>query len=166
MMLYLVRHGIAEAVSPDGDDASRHLTPRGRVRMQRAAAGLRRLGVRPAVVLTSPLPRAAESAAILVSVLAGRAFPAREVAALAPETPPLDTLRALRLFARHHEVMAVGHQPNLGRLLALLLTGSPEGVVVELKKGACAALELPSFVPGGGVVLRWLAPPRVLRRLA
>lgn len=165
MMLYLVRHGIAETVPIDGDDASRRLTPRGRARMQRAAAGLRRLGVRPGVVVTSPLPRAAESAAILVSALAGAPSPPRELAALTPETPPLDTLRALRLFSRHHEVMAVGHQPNLGRLAALLLTGAPDGVVLELKKGACVALELSSFVPGSGVVLRWLAPPRVLRRL-
>ena len=164
MILYVLRHGIAEEVSASGDDASRRLTAQGRSRMQQAVAGLRRLGVAPGVVLTSPLPRAAETAAIVVAGLPDAPV-SRELPALAPGVPPEETVRAMRPFARQRELMVIGHQPNLGHLAALLLTGSTEGVTVDLKKGGCAALELSGLVTRGRATLRWLLPPRVLRRL-
>lgn len=163
MKLYIVRHGVAEEAAPGGDDRVRRLTPRGRTKMEEAAAGLRALDVRPEVVLTSPLPRAAETAAILVAGVRGPE--PREFPALAPDVATTETLRALRLFARHQSVMIVGHQPNLGQLAALLLGGSTDHPRLEVKKGACLAIELTSFVPGGGASLVWLLPPRILRRL-
>ena len=36
MILYVLRHGIAEDSAPEGDDASRRLTPRGRKRIYAA----------------------------------------------------------------------------------------------------------------------------------
>jgi len=165
MMVYLVRHGIAEDVSATGDDESRRLTAQGRGRMQKAAAGLRRMGIRPATVLTSPLVRAAETAAIIAAAFPGLPAP-RDFPALAPAVPPMETIAALRVFGRYRELLLVGHQPNLGHVAAVLLTGSPDGLILELKKGACAALELSGFVARAGAVLRWLLPPRALRQLA
>src|SRR5262249_43503981 len=66
MMLYVVRHAIAEDAPAGGDDAARKLTPVGRRKMRAAAAGLRALRVAPAVVLASPLARALETARIVV----------------------------------------------------------------------------------------------------
>lgn len=165
MIVYVLRHGIAEDVSPTGEDAGRRLTPRGRARMQQIAAGLRRLGVAPAVILTSPLPRAAETAAIVGARLPDAPVP-REVPALAAGVPAVEVLQALRLFARHRDLMVVGHQPTLGELVSLLLCGAPDGITVDLRKGGCAAVERSGLAPGGGAVLRWFLPPRVLRRLA
>ena len=68
--LYLVRHAIAQVADPGMRDADRRLTAQGRQRMRRAARGLRSLGIVPDMVLSSPLLRAAETAAILVRVLA------------------------------------------------------------------------------------------------
>src|SRR6266849_7843487 len=45
MTLYVLRHGIAETTAPGGNDAARHLTPRGRAKMRAAAAGIRALGI-------------------------------------------------------------------------------------------------------------------------
>jgi phosphohistidine phosphatase len=132
--------------------------------MQAAASGLRRLGVAPSVILTSPLPRAAETADIVAAGLHGAPAP-RQLPALGPDVPAVQTLRALRLFARHRALMVVGHQPSLGQLVALLLTGSADGVALDLKKGGCAALESTGLVPGGGAALRWLVTPRMLRRV-
>ncbi len=95
----------------------------------------------------------------------GEKVVSRELPALAPGVPPEQTVRAMRPFARQRELMVIGHQPNLGHLAALLLTGSTEGVTVDLKKGGCAALELSGLVTRGRATLRWLLPPRVLRRL-
>lgn len=163
MILYVVRHAIAEDAPAGGDDGARRLTSAGRRKMKAAAAGLRELGVAPAVVLTSPLVRALETARIVVAVL-HRAPAPRELPALAPDVAPADTLKALRVFGRSQHVMIVGHEPNLSRTIALLLTGAVDGAAIELKKGACAALELTAFAPGGAT-LRWLLQPRALRRV-
>ena len=45
MMLYVLRHGVAEEVGPEGTDGSRRLTPGGRRKLRAAAAGMRALGV-------------------------------------------------------------------------------------------------------------------------
>ena len=164
MILYVVRHGIAEDAAAGAPDATRRLTPKGRRRMEQVARGLRALGVAPSVVVTSPLPRAHETATIVAAALPDAPVP-RLVDALAPDVPAAETVRALRVFARHRALLVVGHQPNLGRLLALLLTGSEEGAPLDLRKGACAALELSGLAPRGATALRWLLPPRALRRL-
>lgn len=164
MMLYVMRHGIAEDASADGDDRSRRLTPRGRRRIERATAGLRALELPLDAVATSPLPRAAETAAIVAAGLPDVPAP-RELEALEPDVPAAETLRALRLFARSRHLLLVGHEPNLSQLLALVLTGSPDGATLAMKKGGCAAVELTALVPRGGATLRWLLPPRVLRRI-
>lgn len=164
MMLYVLRHGIAEEIGPDGDDGSRRLTPGGRRKLRAAAGGMRALGLRSDVILTSPLARAAETAAIVAEVLGGEPAP-RDLPALAQGVPPGETVRALRPFARHGRVVIVGHEPGLSGVVALLLTGSPEGLELVLKKGGLVALEL--HEPGHHAArLRWLLTPRQLRRLA
>jgi len=163
MILYVVRHAIAEDAPAGGDDGARKLTGPGRKKMKAAAAGLRALGVAPAVVLTSPLVRAVETAAIVVAALQQAPAP-RELPALTPDVAPADTLKGLRAFGRHEDVMIVGHEPNLSRTIALLLFGATDGASIELKKGACAALELAAFEPGEAT-LHWLLQPRLLRRL-
>ena len=163
MILYVVRHAIAEDAPPGGDDGARKLTKPGRRKMKEAAGGLRALRVAPAIVLTSPLVRAVETAAIVVAALHHAPTP-RELAALTPDVAPTDTVKALRPFGRHQDVMIVGHEPNLSRTIALLLSGATDGAAIELKKGACAALDLAAFEPGGAT-LHWLLQPRVLRRI-
>jgi len=161
VIVYVVRHGIAEDHGPDGTDASRRLTPRGRTRMQEIGRGLVRCGVRADAVLTSPLPRASESAAIVAAAL--DAATPRPLPVLATGTSAAEVLRALAPFARQEHVMVVGHEPTLSELVALVCTGSPRGVAIRLKKGGCVAVELASLNPPRSAVLRWAATPRQLR---
>ncbi len=163
MMLYLVRHAIAEEALAGGDDAARRLTPGGRRKMLRIVRGLRTLGVEPDTILVSPLVRAVETARLVVSGLRNAPEP-RQIDALAPDVAPAETLKALRLVERSQHVMVVGHEPNLSAVLALLLTGAADGAAIELRKGGCAAVELTAFEPRAGATLRWLLPPRALRR--
>jgi phosphohistidine phosphatase len=164
MILYILRHGVAEDAAPGGDDASRRLTPRGRSKMEEAAAGMRALGLELDVLLTSPLPRAAETAAIVAAAYRGRPAP-KEFPALAPGVAPAETLQVLRPFARYEHVMLVGHEPGLSRLASLVLTGSPDRLAIDLKKGGCIALELDKLVPPSGATLHWLLTGRQLRRM-
>jgi phosphohistidine phosphatase len=163
MMLYVLRHGVAEEVSPDGDDASRRLTPAGRRKMRAAAAGMRALGLRFDVTLTSPFARAAETAEIVAEAFDGDPAP-QELPALEQGVAPVETVRALQPFARYEHVLIVGHEPGLSGVVALLLTGSVDGLKLVLKKGGLVALEMLDPARARGV-LRWMLTPRQLRRL-
>jgi phosphohistidine phosphatase len=162
--LYVVRHGIAEVTSATGLDKDRRLTPEGRAKMRRAARGLRRLGVDVDVLLTSPLPRARETAEVLAAELPGVPVP-EPLPALASGNGPVEVLRQLRSRAEVDGLMIVGHEPTLSGLIALLLTGSPDGASISLKKGAVAMLELGRLAPHGETSLRWLLPPGALRKI-
>jgi phosphohistidine phosphatase len=154
MELYFLRHGIAEGRSPDGTDAARRLTAEGLAKLEASEPGLRRLRVRPEVLLTSPLVRARQTAEIVGRLL----DVAPEVAeALAPGC---DCERLLALLAerpRAERVMVVGHEPDFSQMIGALTGGR-----VEMKKGALACVELPALAEGQGALV-WLAPPRALR---
>src|SRR5512145_3028365 len=65
MQVLIIRHAIAvPRGTPDIPDDERPLTKRGRQRFRSAARGLARLVKRPDFVLSSPLPRAKETAEI------------------------------------------------------------------------------------------------------
>ena len=67
MELLIVRHAIAfeRDAKRWPDDGARPLSPRGVMRARRAAAGLKKLAVRPVRVFASPLERTRQTAAIL-----------------------------------------------------------------------------------------------------
>jgi len=165
LRIYLVRHAIAEEEAAGMPDAERRLTEDGARRMLRAARGLHEIGVAPDRVVSSPLRRALETAALLARVLA----PELEVeieACLAPGSEPPEVVRWLASVRATGAIALVGHQPGMGRLASFLLTGSPEGAEILFKKGAVAALNLGAGGSPGTAELEWLATPRQLRAMA
>ena len=128
MRVYLVRH--AEAAPGEPDDL-RPLTPAGWATAGDLGTRLAAEGARPAVVLTSPLLRARETAGELAG---SHECDVEADERLAPRATP-DLLRAV-VADRGAEVVVVGHQPDCGRFAA------------ELSGGA-----EPSFPPGGLAVL-------------
>lgn len=163
--LYLVRHAPAEDAAPGGDDADRRLTAAGARRMRLAAAGLARAGVRPAVILTSPLIRAEETSSILAAALTPRIEP-EVYTRLAGGPDPRDVVAGLHRHRAARTLCLVGHQPDLGRLASYLLTGDPDLVPLPFKKGGIAAIEVPGLPPQGRGVLRWFVTPKQLRAMA
>lgn len=131
-------------------DASRRLTLAGtRAARLRARALKRNIGTFAAIV-TSPLPRAAETAAIVA-----RAYREQPtiLAALSPAQPHARLVRDLRQL-RAGVILAVGHEPDLGRLASWLLAGRRQSFV-ELTKAGCCALSLRAWRAGGARLL-WL----------
>jgi phosphohistidine phosphatase SixA len=63
------------------------------------------------------------------------------------------------------DIMLVGHEPYLSRLLSMLLTGNPNLSVV-MKKGGLCTLDLETLRFGRCARLNYLLTPRQLRRLA
>lgn len=163
MKLYLLRHAIAEARSESGADEDRALTPKGRARMMRAAEGLKKMKLRPEAILTSPLRRARETAEIVARGLEG--VPIETMPELAPVKDSGSVVAALRARDNAKELVLVGHQPGLGNLASLLLTGSPNRLPLDLKKGGAACLELELADGAPRCLLKWLVTPRLLRSL-
>ena len=163
--IHLVRHGIAGDAPAGMSDADRTLTPQGKHRMARIARGLRRLGVSPDIILTSPLKRAEETAELLA---AGLASDAKVVVypALAPGNAPADVVSGLRTYRGKKSIMLVGHEPDLGRLGSHLLTASPTLVMMPLKKGGVVSFEVATVPPRAHATLLWSLTPKQLRLMA
>ena len=167
MELLLVRHAIAcehnEKRWPD--DGERPLSPRGVLRARRAAAGLKRIGLRPAQVLASPLLRTEQTAAILTR------FAGWPKATSCPQLLPGGSgQELLALLARAHQprahewrIAVIGHQPDLGRLLATCLPGNVGSAAFEFRKMGVALIAFHGAPRAGHGELRWLVPPRLLR---
>jgi phosphohistidine phosphatase len=164
MMLYILRHAEAEDQDAQGGDEGRHLTQRGREHTRDAAVGMRSMGLKFNVILTSPLARAAETADAVAAAYANDP-PPQVLPALSAGVAPSEVIAALSPFARHENVLVVGHEPQLSGLVSMLLTGSSDVVHVRLKKGGCVALELPDRLERGGAELHWMLTQRQLRKL-
>ena len=162
MELLVIRHAIAVERSPEIDDAERQLTDRGRRRFRQVVRGLRTLDLRVDRILSSPWRRAAETADLALSLL--RSGGSIEACAALTQSPRAELLSTIAATAVPR-VGVIGHEPWLGELIALLTTGEPRhGETLTLKKGGVALLE--GAATPGGMKLRALLPPRVLRRLA
>jgi phosphohistidine phosphatase len=161
--IYLFRHGEAERRARGGSDDARALTERGKAEVRHVAEGLRALGVRPDVILTSPLLRARETGAIAGEVLRPPSG-ARVCEALAPggaQEALLDEIGRLDLS----RLMLVGHVPDLGELASVFVWGSPEGAVA-LGKGGVIRVVAASLPPASRGELHWLLTADLLVRIA
>jgi phosphohistidine phosphatase len=113
--VYLMRHGEA---ADAWRDAERPLTAHGRAQASSSAHALARLGVAPSVIWHSPYKRAAETAAIVASILHG------ELVVDDRFTPDADPLVAARaILAERRAVVVVAHLPILPSVVTVLCGG-------------------------------------------
>jgi phosphohistidine phosphatase len=160
--LYLLRHGEAEEVgaTASGSDAERALTVKGRRRVRSLAHALRQRKVSCDLVWSSPLRRALQTAEIMIRGLRLARQPV-VVDCLAPDRTPREVVAELQTLRPVPDaVMLVGHEPLLGRLAALLCTGDPEGLEIDLKKSGLIRLEVEKLRLGRCATLEWVISPR------
>lgn len=162
--IYIMRHGIAEDRSTSGADADRLLTAEGKRRVVEVARGLKALDVRPVVVVSSRLPRAMETATLTAEVLA-KDIEVEPLTSLEPGYDAQATLDELEMYHDAKSVLLVGHQPHLGELASLLLTGSASRAPLPFRKGAVAAFEVDAVPPRYPGVLLWFMTAKQLRGL-
>ena len=124
MELILWRHAEAEDGTPD---ARRPLTPRGRKQAQQVAGWLNKRLPSATRVLASPALRAVQTAQALER-------PIEELARLGTGASASAVLGAAGWPHAGGTVVVVGHQPTLGRVASLLLTG--DAADWSVKKGA------------------------------
>jgi phosphohistidine phosphatase len=166
MELLVIRHATAvERVegASEADDAARPLTDRGRRRFRTVVRGLRRLGLDVDRVVHSPWTRAAQTADLLGRLVEGDLDDARRVSPHLAGPPRAELFTDL-VAAGGDRLAVVGHEPWLGELVALLLTGSTTHAdALPFKKGGVAWLD-GTAAPAGMKLVAFL-PPRVLRAI-
>jgi phosphohistidine phosphatase len=156
------RHGPAvDRGTPGLPDDERPLTVDGRKRTRRAARGVGRLDLGIDLVVSSPLPRALETAEILAKALG---LPAPEIDdRLRDDRSARDVVEVLKGLDAACPVL-VGHEPCLSAALSLLVCGTPEAEFV-MRKAGLAVIELLRAGAKPRARLVQLLAPSVLRSL-
>jgi phosphohistidine phosphatase len=125
--LILVRHAKAAPRSRSRPDDVRPLTPEGREQAHRTGEIVRGLVFPGARVLCSPKRRALETAEAIATGLESEARPETRDC-LRGDCEPDEILRALA-SSQSNCLVLVGHEPDMGRLLARLLDPAWRGTI-------------------------------------
>jgi phosphohistidine phosphatase len=161
MDLYIVRHAWAAERDHEQwpDDDRRPLTEKGKDRFARMIAKLVDRGMKPQIIATSPLVRCRETAESLAAA-SGKI----RVVPLEPLRPGGNADALLRWTAQeaeeYHSMVWVGHAPEVGRLVALMIGDAC--CRIRMPKGAVAAIRFENPPQPGGGELRWLATAKLL----
>jgi phosphohistidine phosphatase len=167
MNLYLLRHGIAvDPSAPDfAKDAERPLTPKGRRRLRQIAGAMGALKISFDAILSSPYVRARQTAEIVANELKQRKK-LKFTDELTPGGNPKSLIQRLNeLKPRPENILLVGHEPYLSKLIALLTAGNTS-MEIDLKKGGLCKLETESLRYTRCATLAWLLAPRHLALMA
>ena len=157
MILYFFRHGLAGNQHDwTGDDRERPLTHKGRNEIEISAETLTRMNLGLEWIITSPLTRARQTAAILAGQLKLKKN-LQEDERLAHGFDIQKLGETLEAHSDAKVLMLVGHEPEFSTVISALTGGSR----IELKKGGLARVDIidPTILEG---VLVWLLPPQIL----
>jgi len=160
MLLYFLRHGKAgRRTEWSGPDSERSLTEEGVVLLEREALNLAALFAAPDLILTSPLVRASQTAAITAR---GYGAPRQVVMEelLAPGFGRKQLGKILNEHSNAATLMLVGHEPDFSLTAAALIGGAR----IVFGKGDFVVVSLP--IPGvlEGMLVAHI-PARVLAGL-
>lgn len=144
MEIYLIRHGIAAERGTYADDEQRPLTDKGHQKTTKVAERLSAMGVKFDLILTSPLVRAYQTAAILQQ--AGLSEKITTFLALKPDGDIEQWLEWQQQDRMQQDstLALVGHQPDLGNWAEMLIWGTVKGQIV-VKKAGVIGLTLPNI---------------------
>ncbi len=150
MELYFLRHGEADWSNWKKSDDERPLTKHGKKEMREVAAFLKRVKARPNVIITSPLPRASQTAEIAAGRLKVKC---REDKLLTPGFGRTELERLLKKYPAE-SLMVVGHEPDFSETISELT-----GASLKLPKAGVALVELNRSWQQGRLL--WLIPPKI-----
>ena len=164
MNLYLLRHGKACARGPKWrPDDTRPLTREGEKKMFNVARGIQCLNLSFDLILTSPYLRAFRTAEILGEVFESKkVFETKNLIAEAEPRAVIDEIN--ENFADLTQIVLVGHEPFMTRLISVLLSGR-DNLSIDLRKGGFCKLSVNKLSFGPCARLDWLLTPRQLARL-
>ena len=153
MDIYFLRHGEADWPDWEKSDDERPLTKRGKKEMHEVGKFLKRVKADPDLVVTSPLPRASETAEIAAKHLK---LKCRKDKLLAPGFGRQELERILKKYPAE-SLMIVGHEPDFSHTIEQLT-----GATLKLSKAGVALVELGRSWRNGRLL--WLFPPKIAKK--
>jgi phosphohistidine phosphatase len=161
MFLYLLRHASAgQPFANAKKDEKRGLDKDGIEQCGYIGRALAALGVQVDMIVSSPLKRSTQTAALVGNEMGHEGKLVLENA-LRPEAGFSDFQKMLQKYARQEALLLVGHNPNLREFLGRLISERGCEAAIELKKGAVAKVEMRRSFGS----LSWCLTPRILRTL-
>lgn len=161
MDLYIIRHSEALPVGANGIecDEDRPLSESGCKESKRVGLALKNRGISLDLIVTSPLVRAAQTAANLRNAfhLSEEQVETRDE--LAPGGRPKKLARYLNGLSVSN-VALVGHQPDLGMYAGWLI--GEKDIALQFAKTGVAMVRLEGSAGKGTGVLMWLVTPEWL----
>lgn len=154
MNLYLLRHADANTVATSDDE--RPLSEKGREQASKMAQFCTVHGIEVALVLSSPVLRARETAEIFAKELKAEL---ELVPWLACGAHPETVERELREYRDRGSVALVGHEPDFSGIAAHFL-GLPCQENIRIKKASLTLLELDT-IRAGAASLQFSIPCRL-----
>jgi phosphohistidine phosphatase len=151
--VYLVQHGQSKS---EEEDPQRRLTDKGIGEVQKVADFLRPLELGVDAVWHGGKARAQQTAELLAEAVSARDRVVQHEG-LGPNDQVATTKQALEKAGR--DVMIVGHLPFLGKLVALLASGSEANEIVEFQFGCVVCIERRD---AGKWKVAWMIMPALL----
>jgi phosphohistidine phosphatase len=157
MLIYLLRHAEAEMLA--ASDEARRLTPKGDEQALRVGKFCQRQGIEPAVILSSPVTRALQTAKLVAKSLPEVELIEAPWAACGMD--PWKAMEELEAYRKFPAVMLVGHQPDLGALTAVLL-GMTDVHNLRVRKALLVAIDAAAGLRTGAGTLQFFLPVRLM----
>lgn len=180
MNLYLMRHAnpaentikaeestetaTPGAVAEELEENERRLTAKARKKASKIARNLDKLDVELDVILSSPYAYTRQTARIVAEAfeIKNKAIILSE--SLAPGGDAAKLIEEIKVLPAVENVLIVGHEPELGKLISLLITGNAEAGV-SLKKAGVCKLIAEDLTHARCAHLDWLLTPGQLIQL-
>ena len=153
MQLYFLRHGEADWPGWTKPDDERPLTDFGKKEVRQLGKFLNRLRVKPDLIVSSPLPRALQTAEIAAQQLKTKL---RQDEALEPGFG----IGELSTVLKQHPskvLMLVGHEPDFSSVISALTGG-----FLKMSKAGVALIDIDPETEKGRLL--WLFPPKFARK--
>jgi phosphohistidine phosphatase len=165
MKIYLTRHGIAN--EPDGTsieaDSQRPLTAKGRDKINKIARTLKKLGIKPDLIISSPYVRAEQTASILAKEFDGKKH-LKFSDLLIPDGKAEAIINAIVENYMVDELLIVSHEPCLSLLISTLVAVNLD-FTINIKKGGVCCLSAKDLRVERRATIEWLLTPKILLKV-
>ena len=153
MALFLAQHGKSQ---PKDIDPEQGLSPAGIEDVERVAASAREYGLRVARIMHSGKKRARQTAEIFARALE----PAGGVLAQEGLKPLDDPAAFIESIVDSDDLLVVGHLPFMEKIVAYLVTGAMEPLVLKFINGGIVCLDRDPA--GERWYIKWTIVPRLV----
>ena len=159
MNLYFLRHAKAgphrRRFKPD---SKRPLTQEGEKQARKVACGIRELNLKLEMIVSSPYVRAFQTAQIAADVLGTTLHTTENLGADVSPEKLVEHLNAR--YSETKNILLVGHEPYLSKLMSVLLSGKAD-MRIDFKKAGLAKLSVDhGFHFGKCACLHWILTPK------